>query len=1047
MVTPVSSEALSMSAHNKDLKTIEETALQIFLLCQTGIGTVANILLFIHNFSPVFAGIQLKPTQVILSHMAVANALILLITGFPNNMTVFAPRNPLTDLKCKLQYFIRLVARSINLCSTCVLSTHQFVTLVPGTWGRIMLRGKAPNLLSDAKFQNFKHLLIKELQVNSVLWANIKLASRTDLITLLNAHYPGQVWDIMSRTFLQVNRRDLWTKVQELRRDKRTYKEIMKTAFHHIWTFEKNLYVLDAEYELATEMQYKVLQEVFDPQLKPVTAVILGAEAIGKTTFLRKAMLDWASGNLWKNRFQYVFFFSLMLLNSTTELSLAQLLLSQLSASSETLDDVLSDPRKILFILDGFDYLKFDLELRTNLCDDWRKTLPTQIVLSSLIQKVMLPESSLLLELGNPSISKIYPLLQHPREITMGGLNKASRKFYYMSFFGSYQKGLDIFNFLKTMQPLLSLCRNPYMCWMFCKTVKAQHDRGEEMNLVYEPDSALYTSFMVSSFRSVYDNHPSRQNRARLKTLCTLAAEGMWKQVFVFKSEDLRRNGITEPEQASWLRMNFLNCRGDCFMFYHPTLQSYFAALFYFLRQDKDKPHPIIGSLLQFLREVYARGQTQWLRTGMFVFGIATEKVAAMLNPHFGFIPSRDVRGVILNCFRNMNQEEFSKTLRAQGLFKSLFSNKEEEFVTQVMGLFEEMTVDISNIDVRTVATYSLLRSQKLKKLHLHVQEKVFSETYKPGDGDIETFRRHKKCSFMTNFGDGTLFHTVLQLPHLTSLNLYGTNLSNKAVEKMCSGLKSPTCNLEELLLGKCGISSDACVEIVTSLNLGKLKHLSLVENPVKNKGVMVLCEILKDPNCVLEKLMLSGCCLTSDCCEQISNVLTCSENLKTLKLGNNNIQDRGVKQLCEALRNPACKLQSLGLDMCELTIVCWADLASALRTCRTLTMLSLDWITVDHYGVRLLCEALTCGDCSVKVLGLDKSKLSEESQKLLQDVEKKSNLNILHYPWVKEEDKMRGKTKLATRPNPPKRAPAGSTDYPAEINPASPTPPPPTSK
>ena len=56
--------------------------------------------------------------------------------------------------------------------------------------------------------------------------------------------------------------------------------------------------------------------------------------------------------------------------------------------------------------------------------------------------------------------------------------------------------------------------------------------------------------------------------------------------------------------------------------------------------------------------------------------------------------------------------------------------------------------------------------------------------------------------------------------------------------------------------LGKCGISSDACVEIVTSLNLGKLKHLSLVENPVKDKGVMVLCEILKDPSCVLEKLM-----------------------------------------------------------------------------------------------------------------------------------------------------------------------------------------------
>lgn len=81
--------------------------------------------------------------------------------------------------------------------------------------------------LSDATFLNFKNLLIKEpeLQVNPVLWANIKLASRTDLITLLNAHYPGQVWDIMSRTFLQVNRRDLWTEVQELRKGKRAWRE------------------------------------------------------------------------------------------------------------------------------------------------------------------------------------------------------------------------------------------------------------------------------------------------------------------------------------------------------------------------------------------------------------------------------------------------------------------------------------------------------------------------------------------------------------------------------------------------------------------------------------------------------------------------------------------------------------------------------------------------------------------------------------------------------------------------------------------------------
>ena len=56
--------------------------------------------------------------------------------------------------------------------------------------------------------------------------------------------------------------------------------------------------------------------------------------------------------------------------------------------------------------------------------------------------------------------------------------------------------------------------------------------------------------------------------------------------------------------------------------------------------------------------------------------------------------------------------------------------------------------------------------------------------------------------------------------------------------------------------LGKCDISSEACGIMATFLINSKVKHLSLVENPLKNKGVMSLCEMLKDPSCVLESLM-----------------------------------------------------------------------------------------------------------------------------------------------------------------------------------------------
>ncbi|XP_076420975.1 vomeronasal type-1 receptor 4-like [Peromyscus maniculatus bairdii] len=137
-----------MSSQNKTLKATEELALQTFLLFQVGTGTLANILLFVHNFSPIFTGSQLRPTQVIVTNLAVANVFILLVIAFPFNVMVFVKKNPYTNLQCKIGYFIHMVARSTNMCSTSVLSIHQFLTLVPGYWGRLMPRGRAPNVLS-----------------------------------------------------------------------------------------------------------------------------------------------------------------------------------------------------------------------------------------------------------------------------------------------------------------------------------------------------------------------------------------------------------------------------------------------------------------------------------------------------------------------------------------------------------------------------------------------------------------------------------------------------------------------------------------------------------------------------------------------------------------------------------------------------------------------------------------------------------------------------------------------------------------------------------
>ena len=63
-------------------------------------------------------------------------------------MMAFAPKTPPTELKCKLESFSHLVGRSTNLCSTCVLGVHQFVTLVPLNRGKgkLVLRASVTNM-------------------------------------------------------------------------------------------------------------------------------------------------------------------------------------------------------------------------------------------------------------------------------------------------------------------------------------------------------------------------------------------------------------------------------------------------------------------------------------------------------------------------------------------------------------------------------------------------------------------------------------------------------------------------------------------------------------------------------------------------------------------------------------------------------------------------------------------------------------------------------------------------------------------------------------
>ena len=135
------------TSFEKDVRvTASQAALKTVYLLQMGVGSLANGLLFFYHISPVLFGHKKRPTDTILTHIAVSNLLVLLSSGIPHTMAAFISGRPLSPLGCKCVYYLQKVAHSTALCSTCVLSTYQSFTLTPGREGRSLLRGRAPRL-------------------------------------------------------------------------------------------------------------------------------------------------------------------------------------------------------------------------------------------------------------------------------------------------------------------------------------------------------------------------------------------------------------------------------------------------------------------------------------------------------------------------------------------------------------------------------------------------------------------------------------------------------------------------------------------------------------------------------------------------------------------------------------------------------------------------------------------------------------------------------------------------------------------------------------
>uniref|UniRef100_A0AAR2LXQ3 Uncharacterized protein n=1 Tax=Pygocentrus nattereri TaxID=42514 RepID=A0AAR2LXQ3_PYGNA len=150
--------------------------------------------------------------------------------------------------------------------------------------------------------------------------------------------------------------------------------------------------------------------------------------------------------------------------------------------------------------------------------------------------------------------------------------------------------------------------------------------------------------------------------------------------------------------------------------------------------------------------------------------------------------------------------------------------------------------------------------------------------------------------------------------PHLRELDLSNNYIGDSGVKLLCPGLQSPNCKLEKLSLCWCNLTDRCCSNLASVLSsLSHLRELELRDNDLQDSGVKQLCAGLQDPQCTLQKLSLSGCCVTEEGCSALGLALSSNHSeLKELDLSYNHPGEQGLRQLATILDDPCCKLEKL---------------------------------------------------------------------------------------------------------------------------------------
>ncbi|XP_075139374.1 NACHT, LRR and PYD domains-containing protein 12-like [Leptodactylus fuscus] len=755
---------------------------------------------------------------------------------------------------------------------------------------------------------------------------------------------------------------------------KHSENELIETGVKH------DEYLKETQNELQFISPNKMFRWCHRSGLVPHIVMVIGVPGVGKTTLMQKFVYDWVKGDLYQ-RFSFVFFFKFRKLNRLEDkVSLETMILHQYPYLEEQLENILQDPKKLLFIFDGLDESNHTMDFTSrHLCSHPKQLGHCGQIVVSLVRKSLLTGCSVLMTSRPTRLASIdCRVFQRIVEIT--GFLPEERKTYFENFFSNPELSEKAFTYVKQNATLYTFCYLPSYCWIICTVLSRSFQTtssDQQVTLLPRTVTQLFAIFVAN----ILSNHSLEKSDAQeiLQSIGWMAQYGVMNHRVIFEELDLDSFYV---DNKSKLLSSFLMESEEpvTYSFLHLTVQEFFSALVHYINYSPEK----LQKSLNKFKSYPGRGE-MFLR---FLCGLSDGTTRSILCEFLNEQVTQASRDVI-NWMKNLIPEE-QKLMESEdnkrcllNTFFYLFEARNKELVLESLKsytCFDLSRVRMSALDC-TVLAFILDICKNIEKLDL---TGCFLQT-EGLEKLIPGLRTLKYLSLRTNdFTDGSCPHLASVIRNnksLRILHLSYNRLSGPHFSDLMAALSSPACRIEELRLADNDLTNDSCIQLAEGIkNNQSLKILDLSRNRLSGPHFSDLMAALSSPACRIEEIHLDKVGLPDTSCTQLASGIKNNQSLKKLVLSNNNLSGPHFSDLMAALSSPACRIEELDLSSNDLPDTSCTQLATGIRNNQSLKRLDLSYNRLSGPHFSDLMAALSSPVCRIEELRLASNDLPDTS-------------------------------------------------------------------